>query len=129
MEMKRENINAKNAPQPRGGYAQAGKLENFARQLFVSGPVPLTSADGLAEGVKAQARQAWLHAAAPLEAAGMDKGGIVKGTGFPADPPHTMENREIRAEYLGALTPAMTVVIAGIFDTAWLLEVEVIAAQ
>jgi 2-iminobutanoate/2-iminopropanoate deaminase len=40
-----------------------------------------------------------------------------------------MANREIRAEYLGALAPAMTVVIAGIFDESWLLEVEVVAAQ
>ncbi|TXH84652.1 MAG: RidA family protein [Rhizobium sp.] len=127
--MKRDAINAKNAPQPRGGYAQAVKLESFERLLFVSGQVPLTSDDVLPEGFKAQARQAWLNVDAQLKAAGMSKADIVKVTVFLADRHHTMENREIRAEYLGALTPAMTVVIAGIFDTAWLLEVEVIAAQ
>ncbi len=127
--MKRDAINARNAPQPRGGYAQAVKLENFEKLLFVSGQVPLTSDDVLPEGFKAQARQAWLNVDAQLKAAGMSKADIVKVTVFLADRHHTMEKREIRAEYLGALTPAMTVVIAGIFDTAWLLEVEVIAAQ
>ncbi|OCJ11699.1 enamine deaminase RidA [Rhizobium sp. AC27/96] len=127
--MKRDAINAKNAPQPRGGYAQAVKLENFEKLLFVSGQIPMTSDDKLPEGFQAQARQAWLNVDAQLKAAGMSKADIVKVTVFLADRQHTMENREIRAEYLGTLTPAMTVVIAGIFDTAWLLEVEVIAAQ
>ena len=127
--MKRDAINAKNAPQPRGGYSQAVKLENFERLLFVSGQIPMTSDDTLPDGFKAQARQAWLNVDAQLKAAGMSKADIVKVTVFLADRHHTMENREIRAEYLGALAPAMTVVIAGIFDTAWLLEVEVIAAQ
>lgn len=127
--MKRDNINAPNAPLPRGGYAQAVKLESFEKLLFVSGQIPMTSDDVLPEGFKAQARQAWFNVDAQLKAAGMSKADIVKVTVFLADRHHTMENREIRAEYLGALTPAMTVVIAGIFDTAWLLEVEVIAAQ
>jgi 2-iminobutanoate/2-iminopropanoate deaminase len=127
--MKRDNINAKNAPQPRGGYAQAVKLENFEKLLFISGQIPMTPDDTLPEGFTAQARQAWLNVDAQLKAAGMSKADIVKVTTFLADRHHTMENREIRAEYLGALTPAMTVVITGIFDTAWLLEVEVVAAQ
>ncbi len=127
--MKRDAINARNAPQPRGGYAQAVKLENFEKLLFVSGQIPTDVDDSLPEGFQAQARQVWHNIDAQLKAAGMTKDDIVKVTTFLADRRHTMENREIRAEYLGALTPAMTVVIAGIFDTAWLLEVEVIAAQ
>lgn len=127
--MKREVINAKNAPQPRGGYAQAVKLENFERLLLVSGQIPMTSDDVLAEGFEAQARQVWLNIDAQLKAAGMSKADIVKVTTYLADRHHVMQNREIRTEYLGSLTPAMTVVIAGIFDSAWLLEVEVVAAQ
>ncbi|HEX8045028.1 RidA family protein [Rhizobium sp.] len=127
--MKRDTINAKNAPQPRGGYAQAVKLENFEKLLFVSGQIPTTADDALPEGFQAQARQVWLNVDAQLKAAGMSKADIVKVTTYLADRHHTLENREIRSEYLGSLSPAMTVVIAGIFDTAWLLEVEVIAAQ
>jgi hypothetical protein len=29
---------------------------------------------------------------------------------------------------LGALSPALTVIVAGIFDSAWLLEIEAVAA-
>lgn len=127
--MKRETFNAKNAPQPRGGYSQAVKLENFEKLLLVSGQVPMTSDDVLPDGFEAQARQVWLNVDAQLKAAGMGKTDIVKVTTYLADRHHVMANREIRNEYLGSLAPAMTVVIAGIFDSSWLLEVEVVAAQ
>ncbi|TCL71141.1 RidA family protein [Rhizobium sp. BK251] len=127
--MKRETFNAKNAPQPRGGYSQAVKLENFEKLLLVSGQVPMTSDDVLPDGFEAQARQVWLNVDAQLKAAGMGKADIVKVTTYLADRHHVMANREIRNEYLGSLAPAMTVVIAGIFDSSWLLEVEVVAAQ
>jgi enamine deaminase RidA (YjgF/YER057c/UK114 family) len=39
-----------------------------------------------------------------------------------------MENREIRQEILGDRSPALTVIITGIFDQAWLVEIEAIAA-
>lgn len=127
--MKRENINASNAPQPRGGYSQAVRLENFERLLFVSGQVPLSSDDVLPEGFEAQARQVWHNIDAQLNAAGMSKVDIVKVTVLLADRQYAMANRAARAEYLGTLAPAMTVAIAGIFDSGWLLEIDVIAAQ
>ncbi|RVK51922.1 RidA family protein [Sinorhizobium meliloti] len=127
--MKRDNINALNAPQPRGGYSQAVSIEDFRRVLFVSGPIPVTSDDVVPEGFEAQARQVWLNVDAQLKAAGMSKTDIVKVTTYLADRQHVMENREIRNDYLGSLAPAMTVVITGIFDSAWLMEVEVVAAQ
>jgi enamine deaminase RidA (YjgF/YER057c/UK114 family) len=127
--MKRDNINAIHAPQPRGGYSQAVSIENFRRLLFVSGQIPVTSDDVLPEGFEAQARQVWLNVDAQLKAAGMTKADIVKVTTYLADRRHVAANREIRTDYLGSLAPAMTVVITGIFDSAWLLEVEVVAAQ
>jgi 2-iminobutanoate/2-iminopropanoate deaminase len=127
--MKRDVFNAKNAPQPRGGYAQAVRLEDFQRLLLVSGQIPADSDDVVPAGFEAQARQVWLNVDAQLKAAGMTKADIVKVTTYLADRHHASANREIRSEYLGNLAPAMTVVIAGIFDGAWLLEVEVVAAQ
>ena len=127
--MKREAFNARNAPQPRGGYSQAVRIEEFTRVLFVSGQIPTDTDDTVPTGFEAQARQVWLNVDAQLKAAGMSKADIVKVTTYLADRHHTTANREIRSEYLGNLAPAMTVVIAGIFDGAWLLEVEVVAAQ
>lgn len=127
--MKRDVFNAKNAPQPRGGYSQAVRLEDFQRLLLVSGQIPADNDDVVPAGFEAQARQVWLNVDAQLKAAGMTKADIVKVTTYLADRHHASANREIRSEYLGNLAPAMTVVIAGIFDGAWLLEVEVVAAQ
>ncbi|MBP1860214.1 RidA family protein [Rhizobium herbae] len=127
--MKREAFNAKNAPQPRGGYSQAVRLEDFTRLLLVSGQIPADSDDTVPASFEAQARQVWLNIDAQLKAAGMTKADIVKVTTYLADRHHTIANREIRSEYLGHLAPAMTVVIAGIFDESWLLEVEIVAAQ
>lgn len=127
--LKRDNINALNAPQPRGGYSQAVSIEDFRRVLFISGQIPVTSDEVVPEGFEAQARQVWRNVDAQLKAAGMSKTDIVKVTTYLADRQHAIANREIRNDYLGSFAPAMTVVVAGIFDSAWLIEVEVTAAQ
>jgi hypothetical protein len=35
----------------------------------------------------------------------------------------------VRQEFLGAHSPALTVIITGIFDEKWLLEIEAVAAD
>lgn len=127
--MNRETINAKNAPAPRGGYSQAVKLTDFKTLLFISGQIPVSDDDKVPESFEDQARLVWRNIDAQLKAAGMSKADLVKVTTFLADRHHTMANREIRSEYLGTVAPAMSVVIASIFDEKWLLEVEAIAAQ
>lgn len=52
----------------------------------------------------------------------------MKVTTFLSDRAYAAENSAIRREILGAREPALTIIIAGIFDPAWLLEIEVIAA-
>lgn len=127
--MNRETINAKNAPAPRGGYSQAVKLTDFKTLLFISGQIPMSDDDKVPESFEDQARLVWRNIDAQLKAAGMSKADLVKVTTFLADRHHTTANREIRSEYLGSIAPAMSVVIAAIFDEKWLLEVEAIAAQ
>ena len=39
------------------------------------------------------------------------------------------ENGEARRRALGGHAPALTVIIAGIYDEAWLLEIEAVAAE
>lgn len=102
--MKRENVNARNAPDPHGGYSQAVVLEAVKRLV-------------------------WRNVDAQLKAAGMEKSDLVKVTTYLADRQYATQNREIRSEFLGAVAPALTVVISGIFDDRWLLEVEAVAAQ
>ncbi|HST35348.1 MAG TPA: RidA family protein [Allosphingosinicella sp.] len=127
--MKREAIDAPDAPRPSGGYAQAVRLTDFDSLLFVSGQIPVDAAGAVPEAFGDQCRLVWANVAAQLEAAGMGLAEIVKVTTFLADRAHAAENSEIRREVLAGLTPALTIIIAGIYDPAWLLEIEVIAAK
>ena len=58
----------------------------------------------------------------------MTKENLIKATTFLADRKFAMENRKIPNEVFGNRAPAVTVVIAGIFDERWLVEVEAVAA-
>jgi reactive intermediate/imine deaminase len=127
--MNRETINAKNAPASRGGYSQAVKIEDFKTLLFISGQIPVSDDDKVPETFDEQARLVWRNIDAQLKAAGMSKADLVKVTTFLADRHHATANREVRSDYLGAIAPAMSVVICAIFDEKWMLEVEAIAAQ
>jgi 2-iminobutanoate/2-iminopropanoate deaminase len=47
-----------------------------------------------------------------------------------SDRQYRQEAYEVRAEVLGThILPAMTIIITGIYDEAWLLEIEAIAAS
>jgi 2-iminobutanoate/2-iminopropanoate deaminase len=126
--MNRETINAKNAPAPRGGYSQAVKIEDFKTLLFISGQIPVSDDDKVPETFEEQARLVWRNIDAQLKA-GMSKADLVKVTTFLSDRHHATANREIRSDYLGAIAPAMSVVVCAIFDEKWMLEVEAIAAR
>ena len=70
----------------------------------------------------------WHNVVAQLDAAGMSIGNLIKVTTFLSSREFALANREVRREVLGEHAPALTGVIAGIFDEKWLLEIEAIAA-
>ena len=92
--MKRESINAKNAPAPRGGYSQAVKIEDFKSLVFISGQIPVADDDKVPETFEDQARLVWRNIDAQLKAAGMTKADLVKVTTFLSDRHHANANRE-----------------------------------
>lgn len=126
--MKTNRINSPAAPQPAGGYSQALGVTDARRLLFVSGQVPEAAGGRVPEGFRAQAELVWANVCAQLRAADMTVGNLVKVTTFLSSREHAAENRAVRHAVLGAHEPALTVVIAGIFDERWLLEVEAVAA-
>jgi len=121
-------VKASDAPAPTGGYTQGLDLSEHDRLLLISGQIPVDVHGAVAEGFAAQCRLAWANDGSQLRAAAMDIISLVKVTIFLADRRYAMENREIRSDVLGDHQPAMTVKITGIFDDAWLLEIEAIAA-
>ncbi len=122
-------MDASDAPAASGGYAQAVRLSGFEALLFVSGQIPVDVAGAVPEAFTDQCRLVWRNVEAQLRAAGMGLPDIVKVTTFLSDRAYAAENSAIRREVLAGLTPALTVIIAGIYDPAWLLEIEVIAAR
>lgn len=126
--MKIQSINAPSAPQPAGGYSQALEVIGAERLLFVSGQIPESVAGEIPPDFPAQARLAWRNVLAQLEAAGMSVANLVKVTVFLSSRTFAMANREIRQEVLGKHGPALTVIVTGIFDESWLLEIEAVAA-
>jgi 2-iminobutanoate/2-iminopropanoate deaminase len=126
--MKIGYINAHDAPKAVGGYVQAVSVEGPRRLVFVSGQIPADQAGNVPVGFADQARLAWRNLAAQLRATDMSLDNLVKVTIFLGDRRHGLENRQVRQEILGERSPALTVIITGIFDEAWLLEIEAVAA-
>lgn len=109
-------------------YCQAHEVSGTSRLLFISGQVPADAAGRVPSGFKAQCRLAWSNVVAQLDAAGMTLDDLVKVTVFLADRRYRQENYEVRSEVLGPRSPALTIIITGIYDPAWLLEIEAVAA-
>jgi enamine deaminase RidA (YjgF/YER057c/UK114 family) len=126
--MDKRLINAPDAPQPLSHYSQAFEISGHKRLLFISGQVPVSQDGNVPADFPSQCRLAWRNVLAQLHAANMSIENLVKVTTFLADRQFGLVNREIRLEFLGNHRPAATVVIAGIFDQQWLIEVEAIAA-
>jgi enamine deaminase RidA (YjgF/YER057c/UK114 family) len=104
------------------------EVSGHAKLLLVSGQIPVALDGTVPSGFAAQARLAWANVEAQLRAADMTLDNLVKVTIFLSDRRHADENRQIRLEALGGRTPALTCIITGIFDAAWLLEIEAVAA-
>jgi 2-iminobutanoate/2-iminopropanoate deaminase len=127
--VKINTVNSKCAPVAAGGYSQAVAVSGAKRLLFISGQIPETMAGQVPDGFPAQARLVWRNLCAQLDAAGMTVANLVKVTIFLSSREFAILNREIRQEVLGAHSPALTVIVTGIFDATWLLEIEAIAAD
>lgn len=125
--MRKREMNASDAPSPAGGYSQAVEAEGVSRIVHVSGQIPVDVHGRVPASFEEQARLVWKHIERQLAAADMGLENIVKHTTFLASRQYREANRTIRQEVLGDLSPALTVVIADIFDEAWLLEIEAVA--
>ncbi len=124
-----KHINAPDAHNLKTGYAQAVAVSQARRTLYVSGQIPVRPDGSTPESFAEQAEQVWANVAAQLKAADMTLDNIVKHTTYLSDRRYRAQNSEIRRKVLGNRAPALTVIITGIFDEAWLLEIEAIAVD
>jgi len=109
-------------------YAPAYEITDPQRIVFVSGQVPEKD-NVVPADFKSQCRLAWANVEEQLKAANMTLADIVKFTIFLSSRRFQQEEYEVRKEVLVTRAqPAMTIIITNIYDEAWLLEIEAIAA-
>lgn len=125
--MQRRDINAPDAPAPAGQYTQAVEVSHVTRTLYLSGQVG-TEPDGTTpEDAGAQARLVWRNIQAQLRAAGMSLDHLVKIVTIIPDSADIPATRAARAEALGDRRPASTLIIGGLANPAWKIEIEAVA--
>ncbi len=124
--MERRAISAADAPRAIG-YARAIEVTAATRTLYVSGQIPVDAHGQCPDDFAGQCRLAWRNVLAQLGAADMSLANLVKVTIYLADRRFGLENRAIRQEIMGDHLIASTVIIAAIFDEAWLIEIEAVA--
>ena len=110
-------------------YAHGVEVPASARTIHISGQVGVGGDGRLVEGgFEAQCRQAIANIEAVLASARMSLSDVVKVTVFLTRREDLPRLRDVRATYL-AVAPAVTVVIvAGLHDPDWLVEIEAVAA-
>lgn len=116
------------SPPVEGSYPQAVEVTKPDRWLYLSGQIPVAPDGSLAPDFTGQCEQVWDNIETQLAAAGMSLDNLVKVTTFLSDRRFALENREVRVRRLAGRQPALTVIVTGIFDEAWLVEIEAVAA-
>ena len=115
-------------PAPVGNYTHGVEVTGAVRTVYVSGQVPWADEDGaIPADFAAQCRLVWRNVLAVLAEAGMGVEHLVKVTTYLSGREHRAVNAAVRQEILGGHRPALTIVITGIYDEAWLLEIEAVA--
>ena len=97
--------------------------------LFISGQVPETVEGHVPVEFRDQCLLVWSNIERQLTGAGMSLSNLVKITVFLSGRQYRGENAAVRKEVLKDISPAITVVITGIYEEKWLLEIEAIAAE
>lgn len=125
--MQRRDINAADAPAPAGQYTQAVEMTGASRTLYLSGQVGIATDGSIPDSAEAQSALVWRNLQAQLRAAGMEIENLVKITTIVCNPADIASVRAGRTAVLGAHRPASTLIIGGLADPAWKVEVEGIA--
>jgi enamine deaminase RidA (YjgF/YER057c/UK114 family) len=122
--MQRRDLNALDAPLPLAGYTQAIEVSAATRTLYISGQVGQRMDGTIPDDIAEQSRPAWRNLEAQLKAAGMTLDSLVKVTTILPDQGDVAAAREGRSKVLGDRKPASTLIVGGLANPIWKIEVE-----
>jgi 2-iminobutanoate/2-iminopropanoate deaminase len=125
--MKQKALITDLAPKALGPYSQGIDAGDY---VFVSGQVGLDPLSGkAAEGIAAQAEQAFKNVAAILDAAGCTWSDVVKVTLWLTNAEHFAPVNEIYARFVGDPAPARSAPIVAALPRGFLISVEAVAKR
>lgn len=122
-----EPVDPADLPASSPAYAHGALVHGAHRTLYISGQPPWTTKGDIPADFPGQCRLAWANVTSVLAETGMTVRDLAKVTIYLADRRHREDNARIRHEVLGDHRPAITIIITGIYDEGWLLEIEAIA--
>ena len=120
-------VRPKGVASPVGSYAHAVSVPANARMIFISGQIPTLEDGSVPKGIEAQAEAVWENIGKILSADGLNFANLAKVTTYLSSRENADINGRVRRKYLREHKPALTVIIADIYDPEWLLEIEAIA--
>jgi enamine deaminase RidA (YjgF/YER057c/UK114 family) len=125
--MQRRELNAPEGPPIATYYSQVVEVSSVARTAYISGQVGVDADGKLADDFVTQCRQTLLNLQAQLRAACMTFDNVVKLNTILPDLANIGELRRIRAEIMGDCKPASTLVVGGLVNPEYKIEIEAIA--
>ena len=115
---------------PAALYVHGLEAPANARWLFISGQVGVHADGRVGKDAREQAEIVWANIQAILASAGMSVRDIVKLTTYSVSPDHLKALRDVRERALAGHKPASTLlIVAGLAQPHWLVEVEAYAAK
>ena len=122
-------ISTDNAPPPFSNYAQAVEVPAGSRCIHVSGQVGISVEGELPEDSAKQHELAWQNVIAIVESAGMRKTDIVEVWGIVRDHDEVGVYREVRDRMLGGHRCVSTMLVCGLANPEWKVEIAVKACK
>jgi enamine deaminase RidA (YjgF/YER057c/UK114 family) len=125
--MQRRDLNAPDAYLPVAAYTQAIEVSGATRTLYISGQIGQRMDGTIPDDIVEQCRLTWQNLEAQLKAAGMTLDNLVKVTTILPNRDDIAAAREGRSKALGDRKPASTLIVGGLANPAWRIEVEGVA--
>ena len=118
----RQHVGSGSPYEPAIGFSRAVRVGD---RVVVSGTGPVLAGGGCPAGAGPQARRCWEIVAAALAEAGASLDDVVRTRMYLTSAADAEAVGAVHRELLGAARPAATmVVVAGLLDPAWKVEVE-----
>ena len=122
-------VSTSDAPKPFSHYSQAVEVGAGSRLVYVSGQVGVAPDGMLPETEAGEHEQAWANVLAILASQGLGARNIVEITAYVTTQAGVGLYREVRERVMEGAAPASTLlVVSGLADPKWHVEIQVVAA-